>query len=75
MMVDENNPPACITHAANDNVVDVDNSIFYFEQLKHHKVPVEMHICQKGNHGFIFKHETWMYPLIQWMKNSGFLIN
>jgi acetyl esterase/lipase len=75
LQVDDNTPPAYITHATDDNVVDVDNSIFYFEQLRHHKVPVEMHIYQKGNHGFIFKHETWTAPLFQWMKSSGFLVN
>lgn len=75
MMVDKNTPPAYITHATDDNVVDVDNSIFYFEQLRHQKVPVEMHIYQKGNHGFIFKQEKWTVPLFQWMKDSGFLDN
>ena len=75
MMVDDNTPPAYITHATDDNVVDVDNSIFYFEQLRHHNVPVEMHIYQEGNHGFIFKHETWTAPLFEWMENSGFLTN
>jgi acetyl esterase/lipase len=75
LQVDNNTPPAYITHATDDNVVDVDNSIFYFEQLRHHKVPVEMHIYQKGNHGFVFKHKTWTDPLFQWMKKSGFLVN
>ena len=42
--------------AADDKVVDVDNSIIYFEKLRHNKVPVEMHIYQKGNHGFVFRH-------------------
>ncbi|WP_291856923.1 alpha/beta hydrolase [Marinilabilia sp.] len=75
LQVDCNTPPAYITHATDDLVVDVDNSIFYFEQLRHHKVPVEMHIYQEGNHGFIFKHETWTDPLFKWMKSSGFLVN
>lgn len=75
LQVDGNTPPAYITHATDDVVVDVDNSIFYFEQLRHHKVPVEMHIYQEGNHGFIFKHETWITPLFEWMKSSGFLVN
>ncbi|WP_262493104.1 prolyl oligopeptidase family serine peptidase [Marinilabilia salmonicolor] len=73
--MDSNTPPAYITHATDDVVVDVDNTIFYFEQLRHHKVPVEMHIYQKGNHGFIFKHKTWTVPLFEWMENSGFLTN
>nr|WP_319398961.1 alpha/beta hydrolase [uncultured Carboxylicivirga sp.] len=71
--VGKDTPPAYITHAADDNVVDVDNSIFYFEQLRHHKVAVEMHIYPKGNHGFIFRQEYWIDPLFQWMKSSEIL--
>lgn len=70
LQVDENTPMAYITHAADDTTVDVDNSIFYFEQLRKHKVPVEMHIYPKGGHGFIFGRKGWMEPLLQWMKNS-----
>jgi acetyl esterase/lipase len=73
LQVTKDTPPAYITHAADDNVVDVDNSISYFEQLRHHQVPVEMHIYPKGNHGFIFKQESWTEPLFQWMKSSGIL--
>jgi acetyl esterase/lipase len=73
LQVDTASPPAYITHAADDNLVDVDNSIGYFEKLRHNKVPAEMHIYPKGGHGFIFKHKGWMEPLIQWMKNSKWI--
>ena len=66
--VDKNTPPAYLTHATDDKLVDVNNSIFYYQQLRHHKVDVEMHLYQKGDHGFIFKHATWMNPLFEWMK-------
>lgn len=69
LQVDTTSPPAYITHAADDNVVDVDNSIEYFEKLRHNKVPVEMHIYPKGGHGFIFRQPGWMEPLLLWMKN------
>ena len=75
LQVDENSPPAYITQAADDNVVDVDNSIQYFEKLRHHKVSVEMHIYPKGGHGFIFRQKGWMEPLIQWMKNNKWINN
>jgi acetyl esterase/lipase len=74
LQVNENTPPAYITHAADDKLVDVDNSIKYFEALRHHNVPVEMHIYQKGGHGFIFGHPGWMEPLLQWMENSKLMI-
>ena len=73
LQVDESTPPAYLTHAADDNLVDVDNSIGYFEKLRHNKVPVEMHIYPKGGHGFIFRHEGWMDPLIKWMKNINLI--
>lgn len=69
LQVTGNTPPAYITHAADDNVVDVDNSIEYFEALRRHKVFVEMHIYPKGNHGFIFGRKDWMEPLVKWMKS------
>ena len=67
LQVKENTPPAYITHAADDNVVDVDNSINYFEALRRHKVPVEMHIYPKGGHGFVFGRKGWMTPLLEWI--------
>jgi acetyl esterase/lipase len=75
LQVNENTPPAYITHAADDKVVDVDNSIGYFEKLRHSNVPVEMHIYPKGGHGFVFRHKGWMDPLVQWMKDSQWIIN
>ena len=73
LQVDEQTPPTWITHAADDNTVDVDNSIDFFEQLRHHKVPVEMHIYPKGGHGFIFHQPVWMEPLFLWMKNNKWI--
>jgi acetyl esterase/lipase len=75
MQVDETTPPAYITQATDDKTVDVDNSIDYFETLRHHNVSVEMHIYPKGGHGFIFKHEGWMDPLFKWMKDSKWIKN
>ncbi|WP_243348397.1 alpha/beta hydrolase [Parabacteroides sp. FAFU027] len=70
LQVNEDTPPAYITHTADDNVVDVDNSIGYFEALRHHKVPVEMHIYPKGGHGFVFGRRGWMDPLFQWLVDA-----
>lgn len=70
---DENTPSAYITHAADDKLVDVDNSIEYFEKLRNNNVAVEMHIYPKGGHGFIFGHIGWMETLFKWMKNSNWI--
>ena len=75
LQVDADSRPAYLTHAADDKLVDVDNSIEYFEKLRHNNVPVEMHIYPKGGHGFIFGHKGWMEPLFEWMKKSKLINN
>lgn len=70
MQVKANTPIAYLTHAADDTIVDVDNSIQYFEKLRHNKVDVEMHIYPKGDHGFIFRLPSWTNPLLDWMKRN-----
>jgi acetyl esterase/lipase len=75
MQVTKETPPAYLTHAADDNVVDVDNTINYFEKLRHLKVDAEMHIYPKGGHGFIFRQKGWMEPLLLWMKNNKWINN
>lgn len=74
LQVRANTPPTYLTHAADDKLVDVDNSIAYFETLRRQKVPVEMHIYPKGDHGFIFRHPGWMEPLFAWMTLNNWLI-
>jgi acetyl esterase/lipase len=73
LQVTDNTPPAYITHAADDKTVDVDNSIAYFESLRHHKVDAEMHIYPKGGHGFIFRQPDWIDPLLLWMKKNKWI--
>ncbi len=73
LQVNRNTPPAYLTHAADDKLVDVDNSIAYFEKLRHHDVAVEMHVYPKGDHGFIFRKPNWMDPLFQWMKDNSLI--
>jgi len=70
LQVKTNTPITWLTHAADDKVVDVDNSIQYFEQLRKNKVEVEMHIFPKGDHGFIFRQKGWMTPLFDWMERN-----
>ena len=73
--VNANTPPAYITQAADDKVVDVDNSIVYWEALRHHNVSAELHIYPKGNHGFVLRlpTEEWMSTIFKWMKNSKWI--
>lgn len=75
LQVTNNTPPCFLIHSADDKVVEVDNSIEFFEALRHQKVPVEMHIYPKGDHGFILNWpiDDWMSLCIKWMQKSGFV--
>ena len=70
--VDRNSPIAYITQAGDDKTVDVDNSIVYYEALRHHGVAAELHLYPHGGHGFVLRLKTadWMAPIFKWMKNS-----
>jgi len=70
LQVDGNTPPAYITHAGDDKLVDVDNSIVFYEKLRHSNVSAELLIYPKGGHGFIFglPVDDWMGPIYKWMQ-------
>jgi acetyl esterase/lipase len=72
LQVTTDTPPAYITYATDDKLVDVDNGISYYEALRHHNVNVEMHLYSKGGHGFIFRDKNWTEPLLHWMKKNKF---
>lgn len=77
LQVTESTPPAYLTHTGDDNVVDVDNSILFYESLRHNKVPAELHLYPKGNHGFVLAQpaEEWMLPIFKWMKSLKIINN
>jgi len=52
LMITEKTPPAFLVHASDDKVVPVKNSLVYFEGLVKFKIPAEIHVFQKGGHGF-----------------------
>jgi acetyl esterase/lipase len=69
-------PPAFIVHAADDKGVSVKNSLVYLEGLVKNNIPAELHVFQKGGHGFglaINKgtESSWPDLCIKWMKARG----
>ena len=50
--VDAKTPKTFLVHATDDDAVPVENSINYYLALKQNKVPTEMHLYEKGGHGF-----------------------
>jgi len=63
-------PPTYLAQASDDKSVDVDNTIVFYETLRHYQIPAEMHLYQNGGHRFAFNLplEEWMQPLFVWMK-------
>lgn len=47
-----NTPPAFLVHAQDDDGVSSENSILFYQALTAHHVPAELHLYEKGGHGF-----------------------
>lgn len=73
--VTERTPPTFLIHAEDDNGVDPDNSIIFFEALRRAGVPAELVIVPKGGHGFAARvsPEKWGRPLFDWMRDNGWM--
>lgn len=75
--VNNNTPPAYITHANDDMVVSVDNSVAFYQAMLKGGIPAELHLFPTGNHGFTQRLPIyeWLDPMIWWMKRGGWLPN
>ena len=83
--VDSNTPPTFIWHTWTDEMVPVENSLYYMLALKEHNVSCEAHIYKEGPHGIsLANRETardpvagsivpeaqdWIDHAITWLKN------
>jgi acetyl esterase/lipase len=72
--VTKDTPPTFLVSTTDDGV-QPENSIAYFLACKKNKVPVEMHIYEKGGHGYGLKKkgrgpvETWAARMEDWLKD------
>lgn len=76
LQINEKTPPTFLVLASDDNTVNPENSIKYYEALLKNKVPAEMHIYQNGGHGFgthLLANNNWMETLKNWMQHNGYL--
>ncbi len=74
--VDANTPPTFLVHATDDKTVPVENSINFYLACKKARVPVDMHIWQKGEHGFGLGRpgtavSQWPALCADWMSRMG----
>lgn len=67
-------PPTFLVHASDDSGVPVYNSLMFFNELKKNNVRCEIHIFEKGGHGFGLaigkgRLEQWKDVCISWIKD------
>jgi acetyl esterase/lipase len=75
LQITEKTPPTFLVHAADDKTVPVKNSILYFEGLQRINIPAELHIFQKGGHGFNLARNggtesAWPDLALNWLKKT-----
>lgn len=69
-------PTTFLVHASDDTVVLPENSINYYLALKNNNVPAELHIYEKGGHGFGLgvkdTSKSWTRDCEEWLKVHGY---
>lgn len=70
-------PPTFMVHSEDDKTVPVKNSLVYYEGLVKNRIPSELHIFQKGGHGYGMAgnqgtQSAWPELCLKWMKQMGF---
>ena len=70
--VTDKTPRTFLVHAKDDKGVPYTNSTIFAEQLRKHKVPVEVYLYDAGGHGFGLNNKTsnvkWMDLVEKWVK-------
>jgi len=69
-------PPAFLVHTADDRSVPVENSLLFYRALRTAGVPAELHLYERGGHGFGMKRDLgptslWPERLADWMRLHG----
>src|SRR5215469_5096094 len=72
--VNSQTPPTFLVHASDDDGVNPENSIWFYQALLKNKVPAELHLYEHGGHGFGLRNTTtkedWFASCIDWMKTN-----
>lgn len=77
LQINAKTPPAFLVHSSDDKTVPVKNSLAYYENLVKNNVIAEMHIFQKGGHGYGMSvgrgtQASWPELCIKWLNTNGF---
>jgi acetyl esterase/lipase len=69
-------PPTFLVHASDDDGVNPENSIHFYQALLKNKVPAELHLYEHGGHGFGLHNTTtsedWFADCLAWLKENNF---
>lgn len=76
--VTKQTPPTFLVHSSEDKSVPAENSILFYLALREAGVPAEMHIFEKGRHGFGLGGQdpvlsAWPKRCAGWLEMHGFL--
>jgi acetyl esterase/lipase len=71
-------PPTFLVASSADTVVPAENSVQFYLALRNAKVPAELHVFERGNHGFGMAQNdpalgTWPRLCAEWLKMHGFV--
>jgi acetyl esterase/lipase len=71
-------PPTFLVHGADDTSVPLENSVAFHAALRRAGVPAELHLFQKGPHGFGMRKDVgpaseWPRLAEAWMRLNGWL--
>lgn len=70
-------PPTFLVHASDDDGVNPENSVRFYQALLKNKVPAELHLYERGGHGFglhnTSTNEDWFKSCLEWMKANKLL--
>jgi acetyl esterase/lipase len=80
LQVTSNTPPVFLVAATDDKAVKVDNSLRFYAAARAAGVPVELHIFERGGHGFGIRTNNragaaWPALCASWLRARGFLDN
>jgi acetyl esterase/lipase len=76
--VTEKTPPCFLVHGADDAVVPLENALMFVSACRKARVPVELHVYERGPHGFGLGGtdpalSTWPGLCAKWLDRRGFL--
>ena len=78
LQVTPQTPPTFLVHTGEDTGVPAENSICFYLALQKAKVPAELHVFQKGGHGYDLADNlptasAWPDMCLKWLKNIKLL--